>query len=197
MINPYAAFDCLSIGLRIQTALGNVSSGEVHLFAYLACLLSVYEGSAASNWGYTFAGTHHGSPYGPELEDARQQMLALGLLAQDNEYLTISDLGRQERDDLTGLSQNLRREKYLEAACSSLLTLPVGVIRSALSEDPMLKSSSSLRSTRTLFAGAGLELLYDHFRALSTAIGAGTVDLLVPATVWLTYLSRATVDKAS
>ncbi|MCP4698062.1 MAG: hypothetical protein GY862_14590 [Gammaproteobacteria bacterium] len=42
-INPYAYFDCLSISARLEKTLGSVFKGEIYLFAYLACLLSLYK----------------------------------------------------------------------------------------------------------------------------------------------------------
>jgi hypothetical protein len=195
MINSAAAFDCLSIGDRLQCSLKNFAPGEVHLFAYLSCLLSLYAGNAASDWGYTFAGTRHGSPFSPEINDAVEDLVALGLLSHERGYLVVALEGQEEYQVFRQFSQNGIREKYLEAACSSLLSLPVGLIRSALSEEPMLRPSTKLDSTRALFAGPGLELLHEQFRALSSAIGIETQDLLVPATVWLTFLSHGSEEK--
>jgi hypothetical protein len=36
----------------------------------------------------------------------------------------------------------------------------------------------------------GLDLLYEHFDSLRKAVGDETKDLLVPATVWLSYLAE-------
>ena len=197
MINPDAAFDCLSIARRLQSSLKNSAPGEIHLFAYLSCLLSLYGGQAASSWGYSFAGTQHGSPFSPELNGALEDLLALGLLSSEGQYLMVAQEGTEEYGELRRLSQNLMREKYIEAACSSLLSLPVGLIRSALSEEPMLRPSSKLGSTRALLVGPGLELLHQQFRDLSNAVGVDTRDLLVPATVWLTFLSHGAEERAT
>lgn len=190
MINPDAGFDCLSIALRLQQSLSNVAPGELHLFAYLACLLSLYRGNAVSDWGYGFAGTRNGSPFSPEIGSAQQRLVSLGLLSYKKDYLTISEVGREEYKELRRLSQNALREPYVEAACSSVLALPVGLIRTALSEEPMLRPSAQLASTRPLLAGPGLVLLHEQFEILSAAVGVEVRDLLIPAAVWLTYLSR-------
>ena len=178
MINPTAAFDCLSIARRLQSSLKNSAPGEIHLFAYLSCLLSLYGGQAASSWGYSFAGTQHGSPFSPELNGALEDLLALGLLSSEGQYLMVAQEGTEEYGELRRLSQNLMREKYIEAACSSLLSLPVGLIRSALSEEPMLRPSTKLGSTRALLR-SWFGTPSSAVSRPSNAVGVDTRDLLV------------------
>jgi hypothetical protein len=197
MISPEAAFDCLFISLRLQGSFGNSAPGEIHLFAYLGCLLSLYRGRPASDWGYSFAGTRHGSPFSPAIDHALGDLLALGVLSSKGEYVVVGEEGATEYGELRRLSQNALREEYLEGACSSLLALPVGLIRSALSEEPMLRPSIKLGSTRALLVGPGLDVLHQQFQDLSNAIGVEAHDLLVPATVWLTFLSRGAKENLS
>ncbi len=64
-MNPYAAFDALQIIASLQSIYRNVAEAEVHLFAYLSCLLSLYSGQPVGDWGYDFAGTTTGSAVDP------------------------------------------------------------------------------------------------------------------------------------
>ena len=69
--------------------------------------------------------------------------------------------------------------------------MPVGVIRHALTQEPTLKPTSRLATTRPLLDGPYLPRLYDQFAALGHTVGVEHKDLLIPATVWLGYLWRA------
>jgi len=103
----------------------------------------------------------------------------------------ITDSGRAELATFQELLQNRERIEYLEPACSSTLTMPVGVIRHALTQEPTLKPTSRLATTRPLLDGPYLPRLYDQFAALGHTVGVEHQDLLIPATVWLGYLWRA------
>lgn len=190
MLNSYAAFDCLYIGSHLEDALQNFAEAEIHLFSYLACLLSLYRQHPVSDWGYGFSGTRNGAPFAVELNNAIGALKSVGFVTSEGEYLKLSREGTAECAELSELSINAERIQCLEGACACLLTMPVGVVRDALSQEPMLKPSVRLNDARPLLAGPGLSLLYDQFSELSNAIGVQVSDLLIPATVWLTYLSR-------
>jgi hypothetical protein len=191
MINPFACFDCLSIGRRTQLALNNFAQTELHLFAYLACLLSVYKQRPVTEWGYSFYGTRSGIPFSPEIDSAISELTIAGLFDANGEYLKVTGYGQEEYELLRGLSQNSIRESFIEGACSSILALPIGTIRDALSKEPEIGYAIRVQATRRLLEdGPGLELLYSHFASLSNAIGVEVDDLMLPAVLWLTYLSQ-------
>jgi hypothetical protein len=191
MVNPYAAFDSLYISAALGTNIRRPVVAEIHAFAYLACLLSLYRGQPVSDWGYGFAGTRDGSPFSPEIEGAVRAMASTGYLHVSEGDIGITDSGRAELSTFQELFQNRERATYLEPACSSSLTMPVGVIRHALTQEPTLKPTSRLATTRPLLDGPYLPRLYDQFAALGHTVGVEHKDLLIPATVWLGYLWRA------
>ncbi|GAX88425.1 hypothetical protein [Effusibacillus lacus] len=195
MINPYAFFDCLSIGKRLDKLLGNLSVAEVQLFSYLSCLLSLYKNHPVSEWGYQFAGTKDGSPFSREIEDSFWYLLKMGCLIQKGDYYQLTEKGEQQFILLNRIETNNKRVMYHEAACSSLLSLPVGLIREALFNEPELSRVMKLSSTRHLLDGPGLEVIYEHFAALSSAIGVDIQDLLVPSVLWLTFLAQMSQEK--
>ena len=130
MINPYAYFDCLAISTRLQKVFESVAEAEVHLFTYLACLLSLYKKHPASDWEYSYASTKTGSPFSPALAEAVPELVMSGLLRRtNNNYLQITTEGRAEYEFLRTLSQNMGREIFLEGASSSVLALPVGIVK--------------------------------------------------------------------
>lgn len=192
MINPYASFDCLSVGTKLQKVLDDVADAELHLFTYLACLLTLYRGQPVTDWGYQHTSTKNGAPFGYEIAAAIPQLVLSGFFSRTaTGNLRITDEGKKEYDTLLSLSQNQKREVFLEGACSSALALPVGVVREALLHEPELERATALSSARTLLDGPGISLLYEQFAALSEVVGMQVKGLMTPSVVWLTYLAKA------
>ena len=191
MINHYAYFDILSLVARLQKPLGDVAQLEIHLFSYLACLLSLYKGRSVTDWGYQFAITKQQTyPFSPDLNDAIRKLVYNGKLNVTDQYANLSESGQKEYEFLKALLQYSDREAFLDGACSSLLTLPVGVIRDALYQDSNIKNAIELSQSHKLLTETGLESLYEQFAVLSSTIGIEIDDLMVPATIWLAYLSQ-------
>jgi hypothetical protein len=187
MPSSYASFDFLFLTEELSLKLGTAILGEIHLFAYLACLLSLLEGQPVAGWGYSFAGLELGSPFSPDLQDAYTELERAGFVANNDNYVGVTVLGKQQTEIFNTLEAFTSRKRYLSAACSSLLSFPVGIVRNAMSMEPGLRPVSNVGGTRPLLATASLEQLHDQFNALIKVLGK-TSDLLVPSTVWLTYL---------
>lgn len=185
-----AVYDTLSLVAHLTEPLEGVRQPEVHLFAYLACVLSLYDGKPVADWGYLFAGTANGSPISHALNTAIEQLEASGMISVTEEVLVLSENGKQEYEIQQSLSQNAWREAYITGACDSILALPVGVLRDALSREPALDRAAQLATTRALLEDSDLQNLYDQFGALSEAIGVEVKELMIPAVTWLSYLSR-------
>lgn len=196
MINPYAFFDCLATGKYLQHQLGDVNRTEIHMFAYLSCLLFLYQGNPVSMWNYQFATTHYGSPFSSELEDSIDFAKSVGFLSasdkqqEEPDYLQISKLGMHEFNKLKELRSNLLRHKCIDAACATLLSVPIGSIRTSLNQEPHLKSALRLQDSRMLLQDQGphLESLYEQFKVISQSIGIDPENLVIPSVIWLTFL---------
>lgn len=190
MVNPYAYFDCLSIGKRLQEFSGDFAAAEIHLFAYLACLLWLYKKRPVADWEYLFAGTKDGSPFSPDINKALYLQSSSGFIEQFGYYLQITDIGLEEYALLRSLSQNSKRETFIDGACSSILALPIGTIREAIFQEPELERVSKSPRAELLLDDRRVEGLYAQFETLSATIGVDVENLMVPAVVWLTYLSQ-------
>ena len=190
MVNPYAAFDCLAVGVRLQRVLGDVAAGELHLFSYLACLLSLYRRRAVADWEYQFAATSAGGPFSAQVATAIEELRSVGLLRDEFPHLAVTEEGGVEYRCLSRLESNSTRDVFIEGACASILSLPVGAVRSAICQDPVFRTARDYGSSRLLLEGSALSSLYEQFSALSRAVGVGVKDLMVPAVVWITYLAR-------
>lgn len=187
-INPFAIYDTLFIGNKLQKFIGDFNSSELQLFCYFSCLLSLYEGNPTSFWGYKFIKNDIGVPLSTDVNDA------LSCLMRNNEierhdYYKVTDEGRIKCEILSELNRFQSRTKYLETSCESLLTLPIGRIRSAIGSEPIVKSVSNA-SLRTLIddENGAIELLYEQFDLLKEAVNLKDSDLFVPAVTWLKYL---------
>src|SRR5579862_9147773 len=187
MPSSSASFDFLFITEELSLKLGTATVGETHLFAYLGCLLSLFEGQPVADWGYSFAGLESGSPFSPELQEAYTELERVGFVSGTDSNIAVTGLGKQQIEIFNTLKMFMSRKAYLSAACASLLSFPVGMVRNAMSMEPGLRPVFSVGGMRPLLALASLEQLHEHFDALFNVLGK-TSDLLVPSAVWLTYL---------
>ncbi len=192
MPNPEATFDSLFILRRLQGSLHGVTEGEVHLFAYLASLLGLFRGSPVTEWGYRFSRTNWGSPFSAEVAEGLTELRLGGQVdAHVKDTVTTlicTDEGQALAAALDDLALAEERRPFLDAACSSALALPVAAIRQAIRMEPTFKSAAGHAGPQELLAGPPLELLYEQFRALREVLGENASDLLVPSSVWLSYL---------
>jgi hypothetical protein len=191
---PAATFDAL-VTADIQTASGEgVTSVEFHVFAYLACLLSLYDGRKADWWTYAFVGTTVGAPFSTTLADAVELLTANGLVDRDERATRITTEGKDELAILSTFERNIPRVRYLRAACACALSVPIASLVEIIKREPQLRSSTGLMQSRALLDDTGLALLAPHFDALRAILGAreeeeGEGDLMIPGAVWLMYLA--------
>ena len=189
--NVDATFDTLFITRELQEHGSEVGATEIHLFAYLACLLWVYRQRMPDDWGYLFVGTECGAPFSPAIDDAITALKTGGyLIGGGGQLTTRSGVGRRLAD-FEDLKLNRERRECLYAACSSVAALSLGMIGTALSQEPDLKRAQHLRVARRLLEGGATSQLYDHFRVIRGVLPAPNLDLRVPAAVWLAALYQS------
>lgn len=188
-INPFATFDALFIGNKLQRYISDFNFSEVQLFCYFSCLLSLYDGNPISFWGYKFIKNDLGVPLSTEVYDALNCLLRSEEIKESNRYYIVTDEGKNKIEFLSSLSRFQGRIKYLEASCESLLTLPIGNIRYAINSEPVVRTANS-STVRTLVDedNGAITLLYEQFELLKEAIDSKDSDLFVPAVTWLKYL---------
>lgn len=189
MVSPEATFDCMAICNRMAWVAGGASESEIAHLSYLACLLSVYRGSPPSEWGYDFAATTNASPFSVALNSAIGRLKSAHLLDDAPQGLRLSELGRAELKRYARLAIFANRLPILEAACSSVIAVPLSTLSRSLSAEPQLRRALQLSSTRPLLDSSGRHAIMAHFKALASAV-PDAEDLFVPAVVWLSYLSE-------
>jgi hypothetical protein len=182
-----SSFDFLFLTEKLSGKFGTATFGEIHLFSYLGCLLSLFGGQPVADWGYGFAGLDTGAPFSAELQGAYQELESAGFVANSGGKVVITEQGKYQLEFLSTLRLFDPRKIYLAAGCESLLCFPVGMVRNAMSMEPGLRPVLKVGGARPLLETTALEQLHEHFDALYGVLGQPH-DLLAPSTVWLSYL---------
>lgn len=186
-----ATFDCLYLGSRLQRSLDGFSAAELHLLAYLACLLSLYLKTPAADWGYGFIGTERGAPFSLDIKDAAQELENRGFFYSLQDKLQVTVAAEELLKELEGMSLYEERANCLNAASSSIIAFSVGTVREALDNEPELQRAKRMPSNRELLDEPGIEIIYEHFQLLREVLGDRIKDLRLPAVTWLTALFRS------
>ena len=192
-LNRDALFDTLMLVKLMETNVGPIYREEIQLLGYLSCMLHLYRASApVSIWGYNFAGTREGRPFSPDLDDAVNELVRIGFLreSENNKTLKLMDLGRGELEVWNSLTAFQSRVPSLEGAAKSTLSVPIDYIRSALASQSAMRSSAAAGSSRPLLTDSDLEVVYEQFSAISTAVGVKLSELMIPGVIWLKYLTK-------
>jgi hypothetical protein len=188
MINPAAYFDTLSLGERISQLVEGTSRAELHLLAYGSCLLSLYDGQPAAEWGYEFVSTEHGLPFSQELNASIDLALNLGQFGLRSGMMVLTDEGTAEVIELRKLESNESRDRYIAGASDCLLVLNPGNVREAFNYDPTINYLRNGNHRDWLLTGSVVERLYSNFRQLREALEYEPRDLSIPMVSWLRYL---------
>jgi hypothetical protein len=190
-LNPDATFDCLFIGHHLQATTGSFANAELHLFAYLSCLLWLYRRQVVTDWGYEFAGTELGAPFSQQIDLAVNELLARGYFLRLGDRLQMTDDAEQDLRTFAELELNRDRIECLQAATASTTALSIGMVATALAHEPELSRARALPANRLLLDELGRTQLYTQFDVLRQGLNQESRDLRLPAIVWLAALYRA------
>jgi hypothetical protein len=188
-----ATFDALALTSLLRVS-GPATDVDLHVFAYLACLMSMYHGQPAAAWGYQFSAVPPTLPYSTAIAQATDLALDAGLLSTEENlrarFLAPTAKGERLFGSMRVLTVFRDRPKYLEASTATALlhTLP-GVVNSVVSE-PELTQSINIDVPRLLLGRRMSQALYSQFQDLSKALGDVESDLLVPASVYVRFLEQ-------
>src|SRR5262249_20782634 len=156
--------------------------------------LALFRGKPVSDWAYDFAGTEVGAPFASALDEAIGDALRSDFVEAEKEFLRITSSGRDELTFLASMGSCAWRREVISAAGTTILSLSPGLIKSAVSYEPTLKPVTLMRTARQLLQGPGLELLYEQFEVVQSLTPEGVRDLMVPATLWMSYLAQMSLQ---
>jgi len=188
MSNPFAYFDTLSLAERLSDVVEGFSRPELHLLAYAACLLSIYDGQPAAEWGYEFVSTENGLPFSQDIDEAIEMGFGLGLLFGHGALIAITQDGQTELKTLRDMESSKARDRYLAGAGDALLVFNPGNIREAFNYDPTISYLKGGNRTEWVLTKPVVERLYENFKQLREALAYNAKDLSVPLISWLKYL---------
>lgn len=190
MLSPDAIFDTLYIVNQTRAQYGGISLVELNFMGYFSCLLSLYKGNAASEWGYSFLKSERGVPVSAELSESCTLLYETGELTKEGVCFDLTNKGQSRLSFYNTLSGLQWRSEYLQAACDCLLTDSIVEILSAISTDSII-TESSVHTTKYLNSdeNVSLSMLYNQFGIIREAIGDRS-NLFIPATSWLLYLRQ-------
>ena len=194
---PEAFMDIVGIFRLAPLSALPLSVAELHLFAYLARIVSLFDGSPTAEWGYDFVVTGEGFPFSVELDEARKTAVTLGLITETDEGEAQADAEAiaAEYDTLTRLSDLAKRSAWLKAAMACSLSLPSGTIRTAVNHSPGVMSASAVGQRRQLMQPMDVDTLYAQYRIVTQALGGQDHGLLAPAVLWLSaYVMDQKID---
>jgi len=192
--NPEASFDVLYIVHRLDSALDGVSQLQIQKLAFLACILSMYQGSPSAEWGYSFATTEFGRPICPEITDSLQFFSSSGLLRENEGRYSETKQGGTFLNLLLEQSTFNKRLPHVKAACDSVLAVSAGIFNQGIDNEPTLANSEIRARGDSLLIGPALHILHEHFAGLREVLGEKEIDLLIPSVAWLSYTADTAVS---
>lgn len=192
---PEAFFDCLQIASELGDSLNGVSRMDFQRLTYLSCLLSIYQAKPVADWGYKFANTGAGTPFSDELNNAVAFLAGTGQIEERGGRFVLTETGVALLKTFRKLSSNDGRSACLDAACASMLAVPLATMAQGLDHEPTVVASHQRSNSTMLLEEPHLRLLHEHFDVLSKVIPPHVADLFSPSVLWLSYVSETTLSE--
>jgi len=112
-------------------------------------------------------------------------LLLSGYFEENGNFLTITSRGTDEFNTFSKYFPTyIKRDTYIDAACSTSILIPYNDTKIALLDDPALKTSLILKND------GWISYNYEKLKEITKAIGAPIDDLLIPAVSWIEYLLK-------
>lgn len=189
-----AKIDCILLSAALCKENEQFMLSELHLFAYLACLVGLFQGWSVSQWGYAFWGTEDGAPFSDALQQEFDVLVECGaVLVTESLYRCESEQIRIA-DQLAVMSSMADRSGLIDASLSGLRFYGSGFVRNAMNSDPVLSNVRKAHSGRNLMIEEGMALLHSHFEKLRRVVPPGSSPK-VPSILWLATLGEVNKRK--
>lgn len=190
-MNIFANFDVLYYLSHPRNKYHEQTLLEINTMMYLAELLSIYDGQKSSKWGYAFSRNKYGAPISAEIMSEIHLLCSKGIVDMDEKgYYHVADNAEIEHINALSSSNMMGwRTVYIDTVLDSLLTKPFPKVVSAVHNEPGISLLNSVGRTSSLLDGNMINGLYDDFQALKDVINNPQAGLVVPASLWIDYLS--------
>ena len=181
-IEPEGFFDSLSIAHKLDNFLDGFEQEEIHLFSYFAAILYNYSGNPVDDWKYSFIVSSKGYPHSQILNDAIERHIFSGLFEDRANYFIITSRGSDELNKFSEFKLFKKREKYLDAACTTSILVPYKETKRALLDDPSIKKAEQLNNNDWI------SFSNDKLKEITQTLGAPVDELIIPAISWIRFL---------
>lgn len=184
-VTPEAFFDSLSLAHKLDNFLDGFKLEEIHLFSYFSSFLYCYAGNAISTWPHKYI-VSNGYPFSDSINEAIVRHIQNGFFENKGEYFVISGRGTDEFNKFKTLSSFVKTEEMLNAATTTTILMPYAETLRALLNEPDIKSAEKLQNESWL----NQMNFYPKFAEINKAIGLKNQDLVIPAVIWINYLTE-------
>lgn len=184
-VTPEAFFDSLSLAHKLDSYLDGFKREEIHLFSYFSSLLYLYDGNPIGIWPHRYIVTN-GYPYSDGIDEAITCHIQNGLFEEKGEFYAIAGRGVDEFSRFKVLPTFIKREEFLNAACTTSLLVPYSQTLRALLNEPEIRKVEELKNNSWLEQMN----IYPKFKEISEAVGVHAEDLIIPAVTWINYLNE-------
>lgn len=193
-INIYANFDILFLLNNMKIKYKELSFYEISVLLYLSKLLSIYDGNISSSWKYDFTNSESGAPISRDILNELETLSETGKIeTKDNLYFNLKDVTVANKIEL--LSQQYIfnwRIKYTECSINATLTKSIPKVLNAIQNEPGIRYYKQLERSGVLHDESDKEIdgLFSDFTVLKEVAGDSREQILVPASIWIEYLSE-------
>jgi len=185
--------DSFTVCSSLAISIGGATEADVHLFCFLASLVSTSQGSSPTSWGYTFSAAETGRPFSEPLAATLDEMLTNGQLVSTADGYIPSFAGEATLAIVGAGQAYTKRIELLKTVCNLSAVRGVPGIGRAVAGESQLARAAELRSTR-IIDGDELSrtLIQMSINALDQA--GGTYQGALPAFAWLDQWESANAD---
>lgn len=185
-VKPEAFFDSLSLAHKLDNFLDGFRLEEIHLFSYFSSILFLYGQNPVSEWQYRFTISESGYPFSDEINEAINRHVQNGWFNEGAAFFSITSRGTDEFNKFKILPSFAKRERYLNAACTTSILVPYSQTLRALLGDPEIEKAKELKNNSWLEQSN----IYQKFNEISTAVGVSPEDLIIPAVTWINFINE-------
>jgi hypothetical protein len=183
-VTPEAFYDSLSLAHKLDNFLDGFKLEEIHLFSYFSSILFLYAGNPIADWQHKYI-VADGYPFSSDISEAIDRHITNGLFEEKSEFFSITGRGADEFARFKKMSIFIKREEFLNAACTTSILVPYSEAIRALLNTPDIKEVGELNNNNWLEQMN----VYPKFKEISEAVGVQAQDLVLPAVTWINYLT--------
>ena len=186
-IQSEARTDCFLIVNALISQNNQMMRSELHLIAYMSCLLHIFKSGTFLDWGYPFYGTEDGAPFSDELEAVFSSLLDSGQILPTGESYVATINFCSVATKISTLGTVAPRLECIQASMASVCYFGSGIVREALEQEPVLRRARTAGTRRKLLAEEGLGSLYFHFKFIKERLPEMN-DLRASSLLWISSL---------